>query len=174
MYTYFFVFSVCTFYAFLHESTLFSFFCFALFFFCTSLISFSNFFSFLLFFLYCQKYCNHTKFLHLNSIDSSVYIGMRFYLYIFFTMFCIHSFFFHCAYLISNLSKSDKRVGWLDDRQVFRQSYMTQPPSLFTLISYCAIVFSFSLIFANGWFTSCDGFYYVYMVSFALLVTMYG
>jgi len=37
---------------------------------------------------------------------------------------------------------------------VFRQSYMTQRPSLFTLISYCAIVFSFALIFANGWFTA--------------------
>jgi len=33
---------------------------------------------------------------------------------------------------------------------VFPQSYMTQRPSLFTLISYCAIVFSFALIFANG------------------------
>jgi len=31
--------------------------------------------------------------------------------------------------------------------------------SLFTLISYCAIVFSFALMFANGWFTACDGFY---------------
>jgi len=38
---------------------------------------------------------------------------------------------------------------------VFRQSYMTQRPSLFTLISYCAIV----LMFANGWFTACDSFY---------------
>jgi len=32
---------------------------------------------------------------------------------------------------------------------VFRQSYTTQRPSLFTPISYCAIVFSFALIFAN-------------------------
>jgi len=40
---------------------------------------------------------------------------------------------------------------------VFRQSYMTQRPSLFTLISYRVIVFSFALIFANGWFTACDG-----------------
>jgi len=30
---------------------------------------------------------------------------------------------------------------------------------LFTLISYCAIVFSFALMFVNGWFTACDGFY---------------
>jgi len=37
---------------------------------------------------------------------------------------------------------------------------MTQRPSLFTPISYnYAIVFSFALIFANGWFTACDGFY---------------
>jgi len=42
---------------------------------------------------------------------------------------------------------------------VFHQSYMTQRPSLFTLISFCAIVFSFALIFANGSFTACDGFY---------------
>jgi len=42
---------------------------------------------------------------------------------------------------------------------VFRQSYMTQRPSLFTLINYCAIVFSFALILANGWFTAYDGFY---------------
>ena len=42
---------------------------------------------------------------------------------------------------------------------VFRQPYMTQRPSLFTLISYYAIVFSFALIFANVWFTACDGFY---------------
>jgi len=42
---------------------------------------------------------------------------------------------------------------------VFRQSYMTQLPSLLTLISYFAIVFSFGLMFANVWFTACDGFY---------------
>jgi len=42
---------------------------------------------------------------------------------------------------------------------VFRQSNMTQRPSLFTLISNCAIVFSFALTFANGWFTVCDGFH---------------
>jgi len=42
---------------------------------------------------------------------------------------------------------------------VFRQSCMTQPPSLFTPFSCCAIVFSFALIFANVWFTACDGFY---------------
>jgi len=42
---------------------------------------------------------------------------------------------------------------------VFRQSYMAQRLSLFTPISCHAIVFSFALIFANGWFTACDGFY---------------
>jgi len=40
----------------------------------------------------------------------------------------------------------------------FRQSYMTQRLSLFTPISYYAIMFSFALIFAIGWFTACDGF----------------
>jgi len=42
---------------------------------------------------------------------------------------------------------------------VICQSHMTQRPSLFTPISYCTIMFSFALIFANGWFTECDGFY---------------
>jgi len=42
---------------------------------------------------------------------------------------------------------------------VIRQSYMTQRPSLFTPFSYYALAFSFALIFANGWFTACDGFY---------------
>jgi len=32
---------------------------------------------------------------------------------------------------------------------VFRQSCITQRPSLFALISYYAIVFSFALMFAN-------------------------
>jgi len=42
---------------------------------------------------------------------------------------------------------------------VFRQSYMTQRSSSFKLISYYAVVFSFALIFANGWLTACEGFY---------------
>jgi len=42
---------------------------------------------------------------------------------------------------------------------IFRQSYMTQRPSLFTPISYYAIVFSFALIFADGCFTACNGIY---------------
>jgi len=42
---------------------------------------------------------------------------------------------------------------------VFHQSYMTRHLSLFTLISYYAIVFSFALMFANGWFLACDAFY---------------
>jgi len=47
---------------------------------------------------------------------------------------------------------------------VFHQSYMTQRPSLFTLINYCAIVFPLALIFANGWFTACDGFMMLLLV----------
>jgi len=42
---------------------------------------------------------------------------------------------------------------------VFRQSYVTQRPSLFTLISYYAIVIPLALMFAGGYFTACDGFY---------------
>jgi len=55
----------------------------------------------------------------------------------------------------------DEAAGLVDQMTatVFRQSYVTQRPSLFTLISYCAIVFSFALMFTNGWFTACDGFY---------------
>jgi len=62
------------------------------------------------------------------------------------------------------LSKSDKR-GWLtrvDNRHGLSPILYDTAPlfSLLTLVSYCAIVFSFALIFANnGWFTACDGFY---------------
>jgi len=58
----------------------------------------------------------------LNTIHSSVYISVRFHLYIFFTMFCVHSFFVFvflfimliwCPTVVSqHLSKCDKR-GWL-------------------------------------------------------------
>ena len=50
----------------------------------------------------------------------------------------------------------DSTVIGLVDLQSFSEY---QRPSLFTLISYCAIVFSFALMFANGWLTACDGFY---------------
>jgi len=117
--TYFFIFSVCTFYTSRHISPPFVFFCFA-FFFCTSLISFCNFFTYLLVlfftFFILLNYSNHTKILHLNSIHSSVYIGMRFHLYIFFTMFCVHSFFFvflfNYAYLMSNCCFSTLIKKW--------------------------------------------------------------
>ena len=48
---------------------------------------------------------------------------------------------------------------WYNHATIFRQSSMTQRPSLFTLSSYCAIVFSFALMFANGWSNACDDFY---------------
>jgi len=38
---------------------------------------------------------------------------------------------------------------------VFHQSYMTQHHSLFTLICYYVIIFSFVLMFTDGWFTYC-------------------
>jgi len=50
-------------------------------------------------------------------------------------------------------------INLASERFFFHQSHTTQRPSLFALISYCAIVFSFALMFANGWFTSCDDFY---------------
>jgi len=36
---------------------------------------------------------------------------------------------------------------------VLHQSCMSQYHSLFTLISYYAIIFSFALMFTDGWFT---------------------
>jgi len=35
---------------------------------------------------------------------------------------------------------------------VLHHSYMTQHPSFFTLISYCAIAFLFALMFTSNWF----------------------
>jgi len=61
-----------------------------------------------------------------------------------------------------HLNTCQKVINGLVDQMtatVFRQSYMTQRHSLFTLISYCAIVFSFAQMFASGWFIACDGFY---------------
>ena len=53
-----------------------------------------------------------------------------------------------------------KGVGWLDDRHGLSPIlYDTAPLFVFTLINYCAIVFSFAPMFANGWLTACDGFY---------------
>jgi len=111
----------------------------------------------------CKDILNHTKFLHLNSIHSSVYIGMRFHLYIFFTMFCACSFFLLCLFdlqlmFFNTFQKVINWVGWLDDRHGPSPTYVTQRPSWFTLISYCALVFSFALMFAHSWFTQCDGF----------------
>ena len=85
---------------------------------------------------------------------------MRFHLYISFTMFCVHSFFFLfffslCLFdvqlvFLNTCQKMINGVGWLDDRH----GLSPQRPSLFTLINYCAIVFSFALMFANGWLTA--------------------
>jgi len=83
------------------------------FFFCTSLISFCYLFYFHILF---KHVLNHTKFFPLNLIHSSMYI--RFYLYIFFTMFCVC--FPNCAYFISKccfLTLLKNRIGWLDDRR---------------------------------------------------------
>jgi len=62
-----------------------------------------------------KKYSNHTNFLHLNSIHSSMYIGMRFLHHV------LRSFVFCFLFMMliwsptivsQHLSKSDKR-GWL-------------------------------------------------------------
>ena len=105
-------------------------------------------------------------------------IGMRFHLYIFFTMFCVNSFFvvffFSLCLLMSNCCFSTLVKKWqagLVDQMtatVFRQSYMTQRHSLFTPINYCAFVFSFALMFANGWFTACDGFMVLLLIDWVI------
>jgi len=96
-----------------------------------------------------------------------MYIGMRFHLYISSPCSAFIRFLFLFSLCLFDLqllflNACQKVINGLVDQMtatIFRQSYMTQRPSLFTLISYCAIVFSFALIFANGWFTACDGFY---------------
>jgi len=58
------------------------------FFVCFFLLYLINLFLFL--FLYLFKHIiNHTKFLQINVLHSSVYIGMLFHLYIFFAMLCV-------------------------------------------------------------------------------------
>jgi len=139
-----------------HESTLHSFFCFALFFFCTSLISFCCFFAFL--FLYFVYILNHTKFLQLN-FDSLI---------------CVHGhalssvhFLYHalCLFVFLTVLIRSPTVVFQQFTKRGNQGWLTRwPPwsftnpiwhstTLFTLISYYAIVFSFPLMFTDGWFT---------------------
>ena len=50
-------------------------------------------------------------------------------------------------------------VGWLDDRHGLSPILYDTAPLFVYTDNYCAIVFSFALMFANGWLTACDGFY---------------
>jgi len=59
---------------------------------------------------------------------------------------------------LNTCQKMINGVGWLDDRHGLSPNPIWHP-SLSTLINYCAIVFSFVLMFDNGWLTGCDGFY---------------
>ena len=106
---------LCTSHSFPHESTLHSFFCFAFFFFCTSLISFYYFFA-LSIFLFCFNIFLTTPNSFNDSIQSSVYIGMRIHLYIFFTMFCLFVFLtvliWSQTVVFQHFSKNDEQ-GWL-------------------------------------------------------------
>jgi len=54
---------------------------------------------------------------------------------------------------------SENGVGWPDDRHGLSPILYDTVPHFVCMISYCAIVFSFALMFANGWFAACDGFY---------------
>jgi len=59
-----------------------------------------------------------------------------------------------------HLSKSDKRVGGQDDRHGLSPIlYDTAPIFIYTDQLFCHCVFIGAPIFANGWFTACDGFY---------------
>ena len=106
---------LCTSHSFQHESTLHSFFCFALFFFCTSLISFHYFFA-LFIFLFCFNIFLTTPNSLNNLIQSSVYIGMLIHLYISSTMFCLFVFLTVLIWsptaVFQHFSKNDKQ-GWL-------------------------------------------------------------
>ena len=60
---------------------------------------------------------------------------------------------------LNTCQKMINGVGWLDDRHGLSPILYDTAPLFVTLINYCAIVFSFALIFANCWLTACDGFY---------------
>jgi len=89
------------------------------------------------------------------SSDSQVFCDPRSFVFCFFFIMLIW-----CPTVVSqHLSKNDKR-GWLTrwpPRSFANPIWHSAP--LFTLFNYCAIVFSFALMFANGWLTACDGFY---------------
>jgi len=87
-----------------------------------------------------------------------MYIGMRFHLYIFFTMFCIHSFYFLfffslCLFEVQPLflntyQKMINGVGWPDDRHgvspILYDAYDTAPLFVYTdqLLWHCVFICS--------------------------------
>ena len=105
-----------------------------------------------------------------------MYIGMRFHLYIFFTMFCVHSFsvffslcLFHLQLLFLNhLTKSDKR-GWLTrwpPRSFANPMWHSAPlclhwsaivPLLYSHLLYCSLMvgllhaMAFMVLLLIGW-----------------------
>jgi len=103
--------------------------------FCASLICFCSIFCILF-----KHTINHTTFFHLNLIHSSVYIGMPFHLYMFFTIFCVCLFsqlgLFHSNVVLQNFSITEKQ-GWLT----------RWPPWSLTNPIHCVTAFSFALMF---------------------------
>jgi len=83
IFTFCFFSSLSTSHSFPHESAL------HFFLFCFVGTSLNWFFLLFCFHVLIKHICNHTKFLQINLIHSSVYIGMHFHLYIFFTIFCV-------------------------------------------------------------------------------------
>ena len=128
------------------------FFCFALFSFVPHWSVFVTFFFFSYFF---KHIINHTKFVHLHSIRSSVYIGMRFHLYIFFTTLCL------CfltvlnwspAVVFQHFSQSHKQgwfTRWLPCSFTNPTVYDAVPPFVYTDRLLCR----FALIFNDIRFT---------------------
>ena len=104
-----------------------------------------------------HSFCFHNFSPPLRKILAEpLYIGMRFHLYIFFTMFCVHLFVFLFIMLIwsptvvsQHLSKNDKR-GWLTrwPPRSFANSVWHSAP---LCLHWSAIMplFSFALMFAN-------------------------
>ena len=104
---------------------------------------------------------------------------MRFHLYIFFTMFCVHSFsfvfvflcimLFWCPTVVSqHLSRNDKR-GWLTrwpPRSFANPIWLSAPLCLHW--STIVPLFPLTLMFANGWFTACDGFMMLLLVGWVI------
>jgi len=153
-----------------HESTLHSFFCFALFSFLTSTNSVCYFFFLFYFYILFEHILNNTKILQLNSIYSCVYTGMRFHLYI--SSPCsVFVFFPNCVYLISNccfstLQKVMNRVARIDDRHGPSPTlYDTAPLFVCADQLLCHCIFIRSNVHQRLVYLVCDDVMYCFLLA---------